>query len=80
MPGVILEMYSWIRDGLIQKGQVGNMGENAIFHSVFVEETQALQIIGIQPVIDVLRQVLGNQLGREIQFGRPGRGNFRNVL
>src|SRR5260221_5096393 len=26
IPGVILEMYSWIRDGLIQKGQVGNSG------------------------------------------------------
>ena len=65
---------------LFQESQLRNLAEDAAFHPVFVEQSQAFKVLWIKPVIDIFRQVIRNQLGRETQLWRPGRSNFLNVL
>src|SRR4029077_11988049 len=66
--------------GLLQKLQLRNAREDVALRAVMKEQAQALQVLRIKRIINVLGQVLGNELGGQLESWRPRGSDFRNVF
>ncbi len=65
---------------MLQKVEFGRIRQNLHLRGVFIEQAQALKVLSIKAVINILFQVAAHDRRRELQTGRPLLHNLWNVL